>query len=69
MKRIVLKHPLAIRWFHWINFPLLFLMIWSGLMIYWAGSENHQNNVVFNQGQDLSNGVYRIGYGSQTRQS
>ncbi len=30
------KHPLAIRWFHWINFPLLFLMIWSGLLIYWA---------------------------------
>ncbi|MGI9071844.1 MAG: cytochrome b/b6 domain-containing protein [Bryobacteraceae bacterium] len=30
------KHPLAIRWFHWISFPLLFLMIWSGLMIYWA---------------------------------
>ena len=30
------KHRLAARWFHWINFPLLFLMIWSGLMIYWA---------------------------------
>jgi thiosulfate reductase cytochrome b subunit len=30
------KHPLAIRWFHWLNFPLLFVMIWSGLMIYWA---------------------------------
>jgi len=30
------KHPLAIRWFHWINFTVLFLMIWSGLMIYWA---------------------------------
>ncbi len=30
------KHPLAIRWFHWINFPVLFLMVWSGLMIYWA---------------------------------
>jgi len=30
------KHPLAIRWFHWISFPLLFLMIWSGLLIYWA---------------------------------
>src|SRR3981189_565260 len=29
-------HPLAIRWFHWINVPLLFLMLWSGLMIYWA---------------------------------
>jgi thiosulfate reductase cytochrome b subunit len=30
------KHPRAIRWFHWINFPLLALMIWSGLLIYWA---------------------------------
>ncbi len=31
-----LKHPLAIRWCHWVNFPLLALMIWSGLWIYWA---------------------------------
>ncbi len=30
------KHPLAIRWFHWVSFPLLFLMIWSGALIYWA---------------------------------
>ena len=30
------KHPLAIRWFHWINFPVLTVMIWSGLLIYWA---------------------------------
>lgn len=36
MKRIVYKHPLAIRWFHWINFPVLLCMIWSGLLIYWA---------------------------------
>ncbi len=36
MKRIVKKHPLAIRWFHWINFPVLAVMIWSGLLIYWA---------------------------------
>lgn len=37
MKRIVEnKHPLAIRWFHWVNFPVLALMIWSGLLIYWA---------------------------------
>ena len=36
MKKIVPKHPLAIRWFHWINFPVLALMIWSGLLIYWA---------------------------------
>ena len=24
------------RWFHWINFPVLGIMIWSGLLIYWA---------------------------------
>jgi thiosulfate reductase cytochrome b subunit len=36
MKRLVPKHPLAIRWFHWINFPLLAVMIWSGTLIYWA---------------------------------
>ena len=36
MKRLVPKHPLAIRWFHWINFPLLALMVWSGSLIYWA---------------------------------
>jgi len=36
MKRIVKKHPLAIRWFHWVNFPVLAIMIWSGILIYWA---------------------------------
>ena len=36
MKTLEKKHPLAIRWFHWINFPLLAVMIWSGLLIYWA---------------------------------
>ena len=36
MKRIVEKHPLAIRWFHWINFPVLLVMVWSGMLIYWA---------------------------------
>jgi len=36
MSRLEKKHPLAIRWFHWINFPLLALMIWSGILIYWA---------------------------------
>jgi thiosulfate reductase cytochrome b subunit len=35
-QRIVEKHPLAVRWFHWINFPLLMIMIWSGTLIYWA---------------------------------
>ena len=37
-KRLEKKHLLAIRWLHWINFPLLFLMIWSGLLIYWANA-------------------------------
>jgi thiosulfate reductase cytochrome b subunit len=36
MKKIINKHPLAIRWFHWINFPVIAVMIWSGLLIYWA---------------------------------
>jgi thiosulfate reductase cytochrome b subunit len=36
MQKIIHKHPLAIRWFHWVNFPILFLMIWSGMLIYWA---------------------------------
>ena len=30
------KHKLATRWFHWINFPILSLMIFSGLLIYWS---------------------------------
>lgn len=36
MKKVEKKHPLAIRWFHWINFPVLAIMVWSGLLIYWA---------------------------------
>ena len=24
------------RWFHWVNFPILAIMIWSGILIYWA---------------------------------
>jgi thiosulfate reductase cytochrome b subunit len=35
-KQVIFKHPLAIRWFHWLNFPILVCMIWSGLLIYWA---------------------------------
>jgi thiosulfate reductase cytochrome b subunit len=34
--RLEKKHPLAVRWFHWVNFPVLAVMIWSGLLIYWA---------------------------------
>jgi len=37
-KQLEKKHLLAVRWFHWINFPMLFLMIWSGLLIYCANA-------------------------------
>jgi thiosulfate reductase cytochrome b subunit len=36
MNRLRKKHPLVIRWCHWVNFPVLCIMIWSGLLIYWA---------------------------------
>jgi thiosulfate reductase cytochrome b subunit len=36
MYRLEAKHPRAIRWMHWINVPVLAVMIWSGLLIYWA---------------------------------
>ena len=36
MIRLEPKHPRPIRWMHWFNVPLLFGMIWSGLLIYWA---------------------------------
>jgi thiosulfate reductase cytochrome b subunit len=36
MNRLESKHPRAIRWMHWLNAPLLTIMIWSGLLIYWA---------------------------------
>ena len=51
------KHPLAIRWMHWINFPLLGLMIYSGLLIYWADSQHEGLN---------SHQVYRVGLGNWT---
>lgn len=36
MKKVIKKHPLAVRWFHWINFPVIAVMVWSGMLIYWA---------------------------------
>jgi thiosulfate reductase cytochrome b subunit len=36
MPRLEQKHSLATRLFHWINAPVLAVMIWSGLLIYWA---------------------------------
>ena len=51
------KHPLAIRWMHWVNFPVLFTMIWSGLLIYWNDSDNAYQH---------PHRVYRIGAGPVT---
>jgi thiosulfate reductase cytochrome b subunit len=36
MERLELKHHRAVRWMHWLNVPALAIMIWSGLLIYWA---------------------------------
>ncbi len=30
------KHSLALRWMHWLNFPLLMIMMFSGMRIYWS---------------------------------
>jgi thiosulfate reductase cytochrome b subunit len=55
--RLEHKHPLAIRWMHWVNFPVLFTMIWSGLLIYWNDSDNAYQH---------PHRVYRIGIGHFT---
>ena len=34
VKQLEKKHPLAIRWLHWINFPLMIVLTWSGLLLY-----------------------------------
>lgn len=36
MKVIKEKHSIIMRWTHWVNFPVLTIMIWSGMLIYWA---------------------------------
>jgi thiosulfate reductase cytochrome b subunit len=55
--RLQAKHPLAIRWMHWINFPVLFTMIWSGILIYWNDSDNAYRH---------PHAIYRIGIGKLT---
>ena len=55
--RLERKHPLAIRWMHWVNFPVLFTMIWSGILIYWNDSDNAYR---------FPHRVYRIGLGKVT---
>lgn len=61
MKRLEMKakHPLAIRWCHWVNFPLLALMIWSGLWIYWANDIYRLGVGSLTLFRFFSEGVYR----------
>lgn len=35
-KSSIKKHSAILRILHWVNVPLLLLMIWSGWLIYWA---------------------------------
>jgi thiosulfate reductase cytochrome b subunit len=55
--RLERKHPLAIRWMHWVNFPVLFTMIWSGVLIYWNDSDNAYRH---------PHAIYRVGIGKFT---
>jgi thiosulfate reductase cytochrome b subunit len=55
--RLERKHLLGIRWMHWINFPVLTVMIWSGLLIYWGDSIPPYQH---------AHQVYRIGIGNFT---
>ena len=55
--RLERKHPLAIRWMHWINFPVLFIMVFSGMRIYWNDSDNAHLH---------AHAIYRVGVGSFT---
>ena len=36
MQQLKQTHSLWVRWHHWLNAPLLAVMIWSGVLIYWA---------------------------------
>ena len=55
--RVERKHLLAIRWMHWINFPVLFIMVWTGLLLYWNDSDNAYQH---------PHRIYRIGLGKFT---
>ena len=55
--RLERKHLLAIRWMHWVNFPVLFIMVWTGLLIYWNDSDTPYLH---------AHRVYRVGLGKFT---
>ena len=60
------KHALIVRWCHWVNFPLLALMLWSGLWIYWANDVYRIGAGSFTLVKFFPEGFYRtFGVGQQ----
>jgi thiosulfate reductase cytochrome b subunit len=64
--RIVSKHHALVRWTHWINVPLLFGLIASGLAIYWAApvfvrpvtSPHHSRDYLMDFGRAIANTLH-----------
>ncbi len=54
------KHSRAIRWMHWINFPVLTIMIWSGLRIYWSFDVSRIPSVRFGEETLFPEGFYDV---------
>lgn len=52
------KHPRAIRWMHWFNFPILSVMIWSGLRIYWSYDVSRVPTIRFGERTFFPQGFY-----------
>lgn len=47
------------RWFHWVNFPMLAIMIWSGILIYWA-SDTYYISVFGHKFHFFPEGFYKF---------
>jgi len=60
MPRLVTKHTLATRWFHWVNFPVLAAMVGSGLLIYWANDVYRVGVGAFTLVKLFPNWFYRL---------
>ena len=54
------KHPRAIRWMHWFNFPILTIMIWSGLRIYWSYDVSRVPWIRFGEETFFPEGFYEV---------
>ncbi len=65
MSRLERKHSLATRAFHWANVPILAVMIWSGLLIYWANDVyaiRFRGDVVIKFFPDWFYKTFHVGY-------